>query len=218
MMNTLDFHINPEGNEIFKIVVSVIAGCLFGIEREIRGKFAGFRTIGLICLGATVFTICSYLLGVTDNRDRIAANIITGVGFIGAGVIFRNNASISGITTAATVWVAAALGMLIGINQYVLACLCLGMGLFILYALDFLQIWIDDRFQHRAYHITLSDMAEREPVLAAMKENDLKINTTKLTRIQSEVVMDVIITGRRKSLEHFNGWLLQQPTVISFSW
>lgn len=217
-MNNFDFHIHPDGNEIFKIIISVIAGCLLGIEREIRGKFAGFRTIGLICLGATVFTICSYQLGVTDNRDRIAANIITGVGFIGAGVIFRNNASISGITTAATVWVAAALGMLIGINQYVLACLCLAMGLLILYALDFLQLWIDDRFQHRAYHITLSDISQHEQVLSAIKENRLKINTTKLARVQSQVIMDIIITGRRENLEHFNGWLLRQSAVVSFNW
>jgi putative Mg2+ transporter-C (MgtC) family protein len=66
----------------------VVIGCALGLEREIRGKSAGFRTLALICFGATIFTICSYLLGVTDNRDRIAANVITGVGFIGQALSF----------------------------------------------------------------------------------------------------------------------------------
>ena len=104
--------------ELLKVVLSVLAGALLGLEREIRRKPAGFRTLALICLGATVFTICSYKMGGLNNADRIAANIITGVGFIGAGVIFRHNVSVSGITTAATIWVAAAIGMLIGIGYY----------------------------------------------------------------------------------------------------
>lgn len=135
------------GNEIIKLIFSVIAGCILGLEREIRGKSAGFRTLALICFGATVFTICSYLLGVTDNRDRIAANVITGIGFIGAGVIFRNNSSVSGITTAASIWIAAAIGMLLGIGSYWLAAVALIFALFILSALDFIQFWIDYKFQ-----------------------------------------------------------------------
>src|ERR1700743_1463519 len=98
------------GDEILKLALSAIIGCLVGLEREVRRKPAGFRTLSLICVGATIFTICSYKLGVIDNRDRIAANIITGVGFLGAGVIFRNKDAVSGITTAATTWIAAALG------------------------------------------------------------------------------------------------------------
>lgn len=69
------------GNELLKILLSILCGSILGLEREIRGKSAGFRTLALICFGSTIFTICSYLLGVEDNRDRIAANIITGVDF-----------------------------------------------------------------------------------------------------------------------------------------
>ena len=115
------------GDEILKMFLSILFGSILGIEREIRGKPAGFRTLALICFGATVFTICSYLLGVVDNRDRIAANIITGVGFLGAGVIFRNNGSVSGITTAASIWIAAAIGMLIGLGEFVMALVALAM-------------------------------------------------------------------------------------------
>jgi putative Mg2+ transporter-C (MgtC) family protein len=92
------------GHELLKLSHSVLAGCIPGLEREIRGKSAGFRTLAMICFGATIFTVCSYLLGVEANRDRIAANIITGIGFIGAGGIFRTNSSISGITIAASTW------------------------------------------------------------------------------------------------------------------
>src|SRR5476651_1057610 len=118
------------GDEILKVALSAIVGSLVGLEREIRRKPAGFRTLALICVGATIFTICSYKLGVDVNRDRVAANIITGVGFLGAGVIFRNGDSVSGITTASTIWIAAALGMLIGIGEYWLSILSLGVSLF----------------------------------------------------------------------------------------
>lgn len=218
IMTFLDSNISPVGNELLKIGISVIAGCLLGLEREIRGKSAGFRTIALICLGATVFTICSYLLGVTDNRDRIAANVITGVGFIGAGVIFRTNSSISGITTAASVWMAAALGMLIGINQFVLATACLLMGLFILYTLDFLQVWIDNRHEHRTYHITFTQSDEYDKVLSKITELKLKLMSRKVSRNNSQLVMDLVITGHQKNLELFNSWLLGQLNVVSFEW
>src|SRR5690606_33598818 len=84
--------------------------------REYKNKSAGFRTIVLICLGATAFTIVSrYGVG---SDDRIAANIITGIGFIGAGVIFKDKFSVMGLTTAAVIWIVAGIGMAAGIGYY----------------------------------------------------------------------------------------------------
>ena len=102
-----------------KLLLSVLVGGIVGAEREYRDKAAGFRTILLITLGATVFTIISEeLAGLHNDPGRVAAGIVTGIGFLGAGVIFKRNGSIQGITTAATIWLAAALGMGIGAGEY----------------------------------------------------------------------------------------------------
>ena len=96
-----------------KLILAVIIGGSIGAEREYHTKSAGFRTLTLICIGATIFTIFSQILGDPGNRDRVASNIATGIGFVGAGVIFKGDFGVNGITTAAMIWVTASLGMAI---------------------------------------------------------------------------------------------------------
>ncbi|MFC0183956.1 putative Mg2+ transporter-C (MgtC) family protein [Pseudarcicella hirudinis] len=103
-----------QNEDLLKLVASVFVGALIGAEREYRSKSAGLRTFTLICLGSTIFTILSLKMGLPVSRDRIAANILTGIGFIGAGVIFKQDDRIKGLTTATIIWVTAALGMAIG--------------------------------------------------------------------------------------------------------
>jgi putative Mg2+ transporter-C (MgtC) family protein len=105
--------------DILKITVAFVLGALLGLEREYRSKPAGFRTLIMITVGATLFTILSGYITVAP--DRIAANIITGIGFIGAGVIFKEGMKVSGMTTASTIWIAAAIGMATGYGAYYLA-------------------------------------------------------------------------------------------------
>lgn len=204
--------------EVQKIFFSLLIGSLLGVEREIRRKPAGFRTIALICVGATLFTICSYLFAAAENRDRIAANIITGVGFLGAGVIFRNNANVSGITTAATIWIASALGMLIGIGEFRLAILGLIVAMIILYAMDFIQNWIDARFQQRAYTIVCKDAFELKQFKSELHEFHLKLSNYKETREDKQVFIEVIIKGTEKHLFKFNHWLMMDERIYSFTW
>ena len=83
-----------------KLIVSLVLGALIGAEREYKGRNIGFRTIILITLGSTLFTILSFILGKDTDPARIASNIVTGVGFLGAGAIFRDGASVRGMTTA----------------------------------------------------------------------------------------------------------------------
>ena len=107
---------------IQRLLLAVAIGGLIGAERELRRKSAGFRTNILIALGSAVFTICSLTLGNgIGDPSRIAAQIVTGIGFLGAGTILRNRGSVHGLTTAATVWVNAALGIAAGGGQYRLA-------------------------------------------------------------------------------------------------
>src|SRR6187551_1235506 len=108
-----------ERQDLISIGISILCGSIIGFEREYNNKSAGFRTLILICLGSTIFTIVSkHGIG---SDDRIAANIITGIGFIGAGVIFKDKVSVLGLTTAAVIWTSAGIGMLCGIGLHFLA-------------------------------------------------------------------------------------------------
>ncbi|MEZ0543153.1 MgtC/SapB family protein [Fibrella arboris] len=103
--------------DILRLVLALLLGGLIGAEREYRSKAAGFRTTIMICVGATLFTMVSRRLG----DDRIAANIVNGIGFLGAGLIYKEESRIKGLTTAATVWSVSALGMSIGAGYYDIA-------------------------------------------------------------------------------------------------
>lgn len=115
----------PPLSALVLVMVSVVCGAIVGAERERAEKPAGLRTLLLICLGSTVFTLMSMdpALGPAD-RSRIAAQIVTGVGFLGAGAILRERGSIIGLTTAASIWVVAAVGIVVGAG-YALAGLAL---------------------------------------------------------------------------------------------
>src|SRR5688572_9403802 len=111
----MDFEVDYEAG--IRLVVSFLIGTIIGFEREYHSKAAGLRTMIMICLGSTIFTELSLSIGLT-SPDRIASNIITGIGFLGAGVIFKDGLTISGITTATTIWICAALGMAVGAGEY----------------------------------------------------------------------------------------------------
>lgn len=109
---------------IIKIFLALVLGGALGMERQYHDKPAGYATNCLICLGAMLFTILSEQMGHQGgDPGRIAAQVVTGLGFIGAGSILRDGNKISGLTTAASVWVVAAIGMAIGYGQYIWATL-----------------------------------------------------------------------------------------------
>ena len=110
---------------LIKIVLALVLGGALGMERQYHDKPAGFATNCLICLGAMLFTVLSLVMGnAGGDPGRIAAQIVTGVGFIGAGSILRDGNKISGLTTAAGVWLVAAIGMAIGYGEYLWASAC----------------------------------------------------------------------------------------------
>lgn len=114
--------------EIFaRLAFAAFLGAFIGLERELRGYPAGIRTLALVTMGSLLFTDVSQLLG---GDDRVAAGIVTGIGFIGAGVIFRESFTVRGITTAATIWAAAAIGMAVGRELYIVA----GLGALLVFA------------------------------------------------------------------------------------
>ncbi|MGQ9573256.1 MAG: MgtC/SapB family protein [Dehalococcoidia bacterium] len=103
---------------IGRVAFAAALGAFIGLERELRGYPAGVRTVALVALGAALFTDVGQLL---SEENRVAAGIVTGIGFLGAGVIFREGHTVQGITTAATIWSAAAVGMAVGRELYLVA-------------------------------------------------------------------------------------------------
>ncbi len=110
-------------DDAISIGIAVLLGTAIGLEREFSGKAAGLRTNVLICLGAAVFTLISKQMGIDSNASttRISAQIVTGVGFLGAGAIIRDRGGVLGLTTAATIWLVASIGMACGAGYYRLA-------------------------------------------------------------------------------------------------
>ncbi len=111
--------------DVLGIVLATVLGAAIGLERELSGKAAGLRTNVLICLGAAVFTIISMRMveGTDGSIVRIAAQIVTGVGFLGAGAVIQDRRGVHGLTTAATIWLVASIGMACGAGFYALACM-----------------------------------------------------------------------------------------------
>jgi len=151
-------------------MLSVLIGLLIGIEREYRNKSAGLRTFILVSFGSCLFTILSLKIGLA-NPDRLAANIITGIGFLGAGVIFKEDNKVSGITTATTIWATASLGMCVGAGYIFLAFIGVGLVLMILALLTYLQTYIDNYHKIKDYELqTLSeaDFEHTEQLIRSM--------------------------------------------------
>ena len=107
---------------VLRLIIAALIGGLIGYERERAEKPAGFRTHLLVCVGAALLTIISvYGFGASSDPSRVAAGIVVGIGFLGAGTILRGEREVIGLTTAATVWVVAAIGMALGLGLYLVA-------------------------------------------------------------------------------------------------
>ena len=144
-------------NEILGLLFAVILGGAIGLEREINGKAAGLRTNIIICLGATAFTLIARRLGLEfdapDAPGRIAAGIVTGVGFLGAGALIQEGSGIHGLTTAAGIWLVASIGVACGTGYYLLAALVTFLALVALFGLMPIARKIRQRRQHKQdYH------------------------------------------------------------------
>lgn len=131
---------------LVRLFAAIAAGAIIGLEREWKGKAAGLRTIILISLGSCVFMIASEIVGAVElisnksnyvsDPGRIAAQVVSGIGFLGAGAIIISRDRVVGLTTAAVVWVTAAIGLIIGLGQVVFGLLVSVLVLFILVILS----------------------------------------------------------------------------------
>lgn len=166
--------------DVVKILLAMLAGGAIGLEREFRDKAAGFRTLIFICVGATLFTIFSLRIGASGDPGRIAAALVTGVGFLGAGVILREGGKVIGLTTAATIWFISALGMGFGAGQYALCLLMTGIGLVVLWLLPAVEHRIDNIREEREYELVFTYLPEKIHSLETLfTEHRLRITERK---------------------------------------
>jgi putative Mg2+ transporter-C (MgtC) family protein len=115
-------HVEPESLDlILRFALAVALGSIVGLERESRNKIAGVRTHALVALGAAIFASAGAFAGAGGDGTRVAAQVASGIGFIGAGAIVQGRGSVSGVTTAATLWVSAALGLACAFGMYATA-------------------------------------------------------------------------------------------------
>ena len=199
-----------------RLLISFILGAAIGLEREYNSKAAGLRTMIMICLGSTIFTEISMFMG-GSTPDRIASNIVTGVGFLGAGVIFKDGLSISGITTATTIWIAAALGMAVGSGEYFIAVVSTGVIIIVLSLFNKVQHVVERWHQVRTYKICLVSIQDEETE-KEFKNFSLGIYRKRSLKENGKFTMVYEVTGSEKKLEEFNLFLKKSEKVASFEY
>ena len=210
----MDFGI--ELRDLLSIITSVICGGIIGFEREYKNKSTGFRTILLITLGSTIFTIVSR--HGTGADDRISANIITGIGFIGAGVIFKDKMSVLGLTTAAVIWTSAAIGMTAGIGYYSLAIVITVITLIILVLVNKIELLIGTIKKSKFININFAgdDLAQLDVVEAKAKELNLLSKRIQIYKDDHALSAVLEITGPKKNADLLNLTLLEMKQIKDF--
>jgi putative Mg2+ transporter-C (MgtC) family protein len=203
--------------EAAQVSVAFVIGAIIGLEREFRSKPAGFRTMILICVGSCLYTILSKEIGGT-SPDRIASNIVTGIGFIGAGVIFKEGITVNGLTTAALIWVTAALGMAIGYHNYPLAILVSAMVVIALFVLEPVQRFINRFHKVKDYRIKTILLGNnfKEELEKFFTANDMDFRCMKTIKENSDAVYIYRIGSPDRSYDAVNDFLLQHKEVKSF--
>jgi putative Mg2+ transporter-C (MgtC) family protein len=204
--------------DILRLLLALALGGIIGAERELRDKPAGLRTIMFISTGSALFTIFSIHLApglaLSGDPARIAAQIVTGVGFLGAGAIMREGGEIRGLTTAATIWLAAALGMGAGMGLYLFSTLA---TLIILVALLFfpsVEHGMGSFSQVHEYQVTTSAGPERyDELLRLFDSHHLRVLSKRRKRIGDELIVTLVVSGRPVNHSRLADVLFQDPAI-----
>lgn len=204
--------------EAGQVLFAFVIGAIIGIEREFRSKPAGFRTMILICVGSCLFTILSKEAA-AGTTDRIASNIVTGIGFIGAGVIFKEGISVNGLTTAALIWITAALGMAIGYHNYPITILVAGMVVIVLFILEPVQRFIERFHKVKDYRIRSSDTTQtfKKELEIFLKTNDLDFRCMKMTKENNDALYIYRISAPDRNYGKVDDYLISRREVVAYT-
>ncbi len=211
-------NINIYIEEAAQVSISFMIGAILGIEREFRSKPAGFRTMILICVGSCLYTILSQELGGAASTDRVASNIVTGIGFIGAGVIFKEGISVNGLTTAALIWVTAALGMAVGYKNYPIAIVVTIIVVVVLFILEPVQRYIIKFHKVKDYRIRFAENGSefKKDLAVFVKNNNLTFRPMKVIKENGDAIYIYRISSPKRNYDVVNQFLLDHKEVKSF--
>jgi putative Mg2+ transporter-C (MgtC) family protein len=213
----MDIDFAPILPDIIKVLLAILVGGLIGLEREFRDKDAGFRTLIFICAGSTLFTIFSLRLSPVGDAGRIAAQIVSGVGFLGAGVILREGGQIRGLTTASTVWLVAALGMGIGMGQFMFSVSATAIFLFVLFVFPIIERRIARLSETRTYHVTVEeDRSKLDHIHDYLIDNGLNIKRSKQGRRGRRILGMWETYGHSKKHDRVVDLMFKDPEIEEF--
>lgn len=202
--------------DIWKLLAAMAGGALIGLEREVHSKPAGFRTNIMICLGSALFTVLSVRLaegGVAD-RARIAAQIVTGVGFLGAGAIIHLRRHVVGLTTAATIWVVASVGMAFGAGAFALGAVGTVLTTAVLFGLGYAEKRLEEWRTVGRIDLELAPGADAAEIVGRRATDaGVRCKSLRLSKTPEGVVARVKVVGSKRGLEDFCRGLLRQSEV-----
>ncbi len=201
---------------VVRLLVAMVLGGLVGIERQTRGRSAGLRTNILVCLGSAAIIVAFQKLSLELNMGaesairmdpaRAAAGVITGIGFLGAGTILKSNDFVRGLTTAASIWVVSAIGVTVGLGEYVIAVVLTTLVLVALFALHRLPITGDHycslHLKWTGDHVLLGEVTEQ------LDQERVHIKHRNVVRMpktgESQVVLNLRMRGKESGYAIFD--------------
>lgn len=202
--------------DLIKLGVALLVGALIGAERERHRKAVGLRTLILISMGSAIFTILSIRIGSKFGWEvtRIASNIVVGIGFLGAGVILEERGRVTGLTTAATTWLVAALGMAAGAGEYVLAGIASVITILVLYPMAKIEEYLEISTEERFYEITTNISWEKfKDLKAIFKDHDMSIIRYKQEKRDKDMVCTFEVMGTTKKHDKLVQKLLSDKDI-----
>jgi len=192
-------HLAFLSSSLVRLLLAAVLGGLVGLERTVHRKPAGIRTNMFICMGAAMFTILSDIIpdAAVGDRTRITSNIVQGVGFLGAGAILHSKGGVSGLTTAATIWVVASIGIAAGAGHYLLATFATMVILVALNVLGYIEATLGLKNLTLSYEIKGKDAPEiLDPLNEILAESRLAMQSLQVGKSQgvSRVVFNLTCT------------------------
>ncbi len=200
--------------DVIKLLAAFLIGSMIGAEREFHDKAAGLRTIILICVGACLFTIFSVKIATDKDPGRIAAQVVTGVGFLGAGVILHRQGQVRGLTTASTIWIAAALGVGVGVGYILYTLIAAALVVFVLWGMPSIEALLERSRAFRSYRVTCALDPKRQPTIAKIfQEAGLSAKQERRLKHEGELVSVWWVSGRPENHDKAISALIADPDV-----
>ena len=214
-MNLTDIAIT----DIIRIGAALLAGALIGLERELRDKAAGFRTMIFISTGSALFTVLAQNLAIDGDTSRMASTIVSGVGFLGAGAILRDGLRVAGLNTAATIWLTAAIGMTFGGGEFLFGAMITLATMLILWVFPPIERAIDHVIEENTYEIVFPvDFKKLDAIHTTLKYMGLKVLYHRHYKKGGDMICKWAVIGSPQAQEKFINYLIADTEIKEFNY